>query len=431
MVPVLDEWVQKGGTVNEEELRDIIQKLNHYRRFKHALEISQWMSDKRYIPLMPRDIALRMNLILKVHGLEQVENYFNNIHKNLKTYQVYIALLNCYALEKSVDKAEAIMQRLRDLGFVRTALGYNTLMNVYYRMGNWEKLDILMHEMEEKGIFCDKFTLAIRLSAYAAASNIVGIDNIVTRMESDPRIILDWNSYAVVAHGYLKVGLVDKTLVMMKKLEELIDAKGSNVAFDNLLKLYAETRQRDELDRVWMLYKKKEKIYNKGYMAMISSLLKFDDIDAAEKVLEEWESRRLSYDFRVPNFLIDAYCRKGLTEKAEALVNKILTKGGNPLVDTWFYLANGYLEDSQIPKAVEALKKAVVVCPPNWKPSKNTLATCLEYLEGNRDVEGAGEFIRFLQNEGIFSVGVCKRLLSYIENGKPQPNRLGEIEGDV
>ncbi|KAJ9690448.1 hypothetical protein PVL29_012876 [Vitis rotundifolia] len=121
MVPVLDEWVQKGRTVNEEELRDIIQKLNHYRRFKHALEISQWMSDKRYIPLMPRDIALRMNLILKVHGLEQVENYFNNIHKNLKTYQVYIALLNCYALEKSVDKAEAIMQRLRDLGLVRTA----------------------------------------------------------------------------------------------------------------------------------------------------------------------------------------------------------------------------------------------------------------------------------------------------------------------
>lgn len=40
MVPVLDEWVQKGGTVNEEELRDIIQKLNHYRRFKHALEVS-------------------------------------------------------------------------------------------------------------------------------------------------------------------------------------------------------------------------------------------------------------------------------------------------------------------------------------------------------------------------------------------------------
>ncbi|KAJ9690449.1 hypothetical protein PVL29_012876 [Vitis rotundifolia] len=116
--------------------------------------------------------------------------------------------------------------------------------------------------MEEMGIFCDKFTLAIRLSAYAAASNIVGIDNIVTRMESDPRIILDWNSYAVAANGYLKVGLVDKTLVMMKKLEELIDAKGSNVAFVNLLKLYAETRQRDELDRVWMLYKKKEKIYN-------------------------------------------------------------------------------------------------------------------------------------------------------------------------
>ena len=388
------------------------------------------MSDKRQICLMPWDIALRMNLIFKVHGLEQVENYFSNIPESLKNHQVYIALLNCYALEKSVDKAEAVMQSLRDLGFAKTALGYNLLMNVYHRKGNWEKIEILMNEMEKKGIFCDSFTLAAQLSAYAAASNITGIDKIVARMESDPRVVLDWKIYSIAANGYLKVGLLDKTLAMTKKLEEHIDTPvGSNFAFNNLLRLYAETRQRDEVDKVWMLYKKKEKIYNKGYMAMISSLLKFDDIDTAEKVLEEWESSTSSYDFRVPNFLIDAYCRKGFIEKAEALVNKILTKGGSPLVDTWFYLVNGYLEDNQIPKAVKALKKAVLVCPPNWKPSKSTLSTCLQYLEGNRDVEGADEFMKFLQNEGIFSESVCIRLLSYIEDGKP--NTFGEIERDV
>ena len=288
-----------------------------------------------------------------------------------------------------MDKAKAVMQSLRDLGFAKTTLGYNILMNVYYRMGDWEKLDILMHETMEKGIFCDNFTFAIRLSAYAAASDLTGIDKIVGRMESNPWVVLDWDIYSIASNGYLKVGLVDKALAMTKKLEhwaiysiaengylkvglvgkalamtkkmEQIDAPiGSTIAFDDLLRLYAETRQRDELDRVWMLYKKKGKIYNNGYMAMISSLLKFDEIDTAEKVFEEWESRSLPYDFRIPNFLIDdAYFRKGLMEKAEGLMNKILAI---LQFDTWFYLANGYLETDQIPKAVEALKKTVLGC---------------------------------------------------------------------
>lgn len=66
---------------------------------------------------MARDIVLRMNLIFRVHGLKQVENYVNNIHEKLKNHHVYTAVLNCYAVEKSVDKAEAVMQSLRDLGF--------------------------------------------------------------------------------------------------------------------------------------------------------------------------------------------------------------------------------------------------------------------------------------------------------------------------
>uniref|UniRef100_A0A5B7ATK0 Pentatricopeptide repeat-containing protein n=1 Tax=Davidia involucrata TaxID=16924 RepID=A0A5B7ATK0_DAVIN len=386
--------------------------------FSSLFQISQWMTDKRYIPLSPSDIAARLNLILRVHSLEQVENYFNNIPEQLKGFDVYTALLNCYAHVKSVEKAEAVMQKLRDMG-VRTSLSYNVLMNLYFHMGSWEKLDTLMHEMEEKSIYCDNYTFTIRLSAYAATSDSEGIDKMVTRMESNPRITLDCNAYAIAADGYLKVGLVDKALEMLNKLEGLITAtKKRNVAFDFLLKLYADTGKKDELYRIWNLYKKKERIYNKGYMSMISSLMKFNDIEGAEKIFKEWELRGLSYDFRIPNFLIDAYCRNGLLGKAEALLNKGMTEGGDPSVDTWYYFAGGYIEDNQVPKAVEALKKAILVCPPNRKPSKDTLATCLEYLEGRGDVEEAEEFTRILKAEGIFSSVVHDRLLGFIKDGK-------------
>ncbi|CAK9177517.1 unnamed protein product [Ilex paraguariensis] len=322
IVPVLDQWVREGKEVQREELQWIIKELKFYRRYKHALEVSQWMTDKRYIPLMTGDIADRLNLISRVHGLEQAEKYFENIPQILKGYEVYWALLNCFAHGKAVEKSETFMQKLRDMGYARTPWSYNIMMTLYYKMESWEKLDSLVHEMEEKGIYFDYYTYGIRLSAYAAASDIEGMDNIVTKMESDHRVTLDYYTYGVAADGYLKVGLLDKALTMLSKLEgQMISTKKRNVAFDCLLRLYARTGKKDELHRIWNLYKK-EKIFNNGYMAMMSSLLKFNAIEDAEKIFEEWESRGLTYDFRIPNYLIDVYCRNGLLGKAESLLEK-------------------------------------------------------------------------------------------------------------
>lgn len=87
-----------------------------------------------------------------------------------------------------------------------------------------------------------------------------GIDKVVAGMESDPRIVLDWKVYSIAGNGYLKDGQLDKTLAMTKKLEEHINTPvGSSLAFNDLLRLYAEARQRDEVDRVLMLCKRKEK----------------------------------------------------------------------------------------------------------------------------------------------------------------------------
>lgn len=416
IVPVLDQWVREGRTVDKRELQLIIKELRLYKRFKHALE---WMTDKRYIPPASDDIATRLNLICKVHGLEQAENYFNNIPQQVKGFEVYNALLNCYMHVKSVQKAEGVMQKLRDLGYTRTPFSYNILMNLYYRIGKWEKLDTIMHEMEEKGIRFDIYTLTIRLSAYAAASDIDGIDKIVAIMESTPGIVLDCDTYAVATNGYLKVGSVDKALKMLIKLERLMStSKRRNVAFDNLLGLYGETGKKDEVYRIWDLYKKEMKIFNKGYTNMISSLLKCDDIEGAEKVFEEWELRGLSYDFRIPNLLIGAYCKNGELGKAEVLLNRGISKGGNPVFDTWFYLAGVYIEYNQIPKAVEMLKNAISECNPNWRPSKDTLVMCLKYLEQQGDVEEAEEFIQLLKEEGIFSGSVHESLLNFIKDGK-------------
>ncbi|XP_060202907.1 pentatricopeptide repeat-containing protein At2g20710, mitochondrial-like [Lycium barbarum] len=435
IVPVLDQWVEEGKHVDKEDLQRIIKELKDYRRYKHALEISYWMTDKRFFTPQPSDIGVRVHLIYKLKGLEEVEKYLDSVPQQFKGFHIYSTLLNCYTIEKSVEKAEAIMQKIRDMGFARTPLCYNFMMKMYHQTGNREKMDDMMNEMEGKGIIFDQFTLMIRSSAYAAAGDSDGIDKIVKIMESDKRIALDWNTYTIIAEKYLNVGQVEKALAMLNKVEgTLATIKRNNTTYDLLLRLYALAGKKEEVHRVWDLYKKNQQIYNKGYICMMNSLMKFDDTEGVQRIFEEWESRGLSYDFRIPNFLIGAYCRKGLLHKAEALIDRGLSKGGVPSVITWCHLASGYIHEDQVEKAIEALNKAISICPPKFIPSKDTLYTCVEYWENQGNVEKSEEFVRSLEVEGIFSAVFCDKLRCFINQGKLQTgpaSRVGTTEGEL
>ncbi|CAL5342591.1 unnamed protein product [Camellia sinensis] len=396
MFPILDQWVEGGRTVDKSELKTIIKLLRKYKRFNHALQLSEWMSHSLNLAPSPGDVAVQLDLVSKVHGLEQAEKYFNNIPDTLRTFHVYGALLNCYANKKSLAKAETIMQKMREFGILKKSLSYNVMLNLYSKMGQQEKFDSLIKEMEEKGISCERSAVYIRLNAYAAVSDIQGMEKLLTQMESDPRFTMDWNAYVIAANGYLKAGLFEKSLEMLKKSEQHIHSKRRGFAYEILLTLYAGLGNKDELYRIWNLYKQMGKIYNGGYFRMISSLVKLDDLDGAEKILVEWESVNTSFDFDIPNLLINAYCKKGLLEKAEMYISQAIERGKEPTAGTWDHLATGYYKDNQMAKAVEIMKKAIMADQRGWKLNYVTLTACVVYLKETGDTEVAEEFTRLL-----------------------------------
>lgn len=431
IVPILNQWVEEGRPAEKEELQSFIKELRYYKRYSHALQISMWMTDKRYIKLGRSDIAIRLDLIGKVHGLEQAENYFNYVPKHLRVLEVYGALLNCYAKAKAVEKAEALMQKMKDLGFNPTTLSYNVLLSLYYQTGNNQKFVELIKEIKENGIRFDKFTYSISLSACAAASDNQGIDKLLKEIESDPNIVLDWTVYSNVASAYTKVGILDKAMTALKKAEELVTHKRRSAAYNFILTQYAAAGKKDEVLRLWEIYKNKEKVFSRGYMCILTSLLKLDDIENAKLIFDEWQSQGLQYDIRIPNLLIGAYCRKGLMEKAENLVKTVIPSGGKPDAFTWYYLASGYLQNGESLKAVEAMKKALLVCSSRWKPDMNIVASCLNYLKEEGDVEGAKECAGLMRDKGIVSEGLHDRLLDFIKGEKSMSNPLGELSDDA
>ncbi|OMO67345.1 hypothetical protein COLO4_30179 [Corchorus olitorius] len=368
------------------------------------------MTYRRCFVLSPTDIAVRLNLIHKVHGIEHAENFFHNVSKNLKNYIVYGALLNSYVQEKSIEKAEYIMEKMEEMGMATTSFPYNVLMNLYSQTGAYDRIDMLVQEMDRKGIPQDRYTMRNRMTAAVEVFDISEMESILNQMEDNSNFVVDWNEYSVAASGYLKVGMMDKALLMLKKIETMMQLDRKTEAFEFLLTLYAKTNNKDELYRVWNTYKPSVTIRDTSYCHMITALAELDDLDGAEKMFEEWESQCTMYDFRVLNRLLVAYCKRGLFDKAESVVNKAV-EGRTPYASTWQVLAIGFMKHNQMPKAVEMLKKAMSIGREGWRPTSRVFAACLDYLEEQGDVKGVEEMINSCKNSGPLTRDMHHRLL--------------------
>ncbi|XP_050207329.1 pentatricopeptide repeat-containing protein At2g20710, mitochondrial-like [Mercurialis annua] len=428
IVPILDQWVSEGNTVEKPLLQSLVRLMKDYRRFNHALEISHWMTDRRYFVLSPSDAAIRLELIDRVYGSRKAEMYFEELSGKLKIYNVYGALLDIYARENSVQKAEAILQEMREKEMIRSSFAYNIMINLYRQNENFEKINALTKEMERNGIPQDRYTIQNLMAAYAAAADISGMEIILDKLEKDPRVEQSWNMYATAASGYLKVGSIEKALTMLAKVEKLMPPGKNTLAFNFLLSLYAEAGKKDELYRIWFKYKPfvEEKVTH--ICTMVTSLAKLDDIEGAEKIFEEWESKCTTYDFRVLNRLLAAYCRKGLLKKAEEAAEKA-AQGRIPYASTWSVLAAGYIAHNQMSDAVEMLKRALSVSRKDWRPNPTTVTACLDYLEEQGDVRGMEEVVKLLKTTEPLTREIYKRLVrTYTSVGIPDDKVFDQMK---
>ncbi|PQQ10305.1 pentatricopeptide repeat-containing protein [Prunus yedoensis var. nudiflora] len=63
ILPVLHQWRVEGRDVKQLELQGFIKRLRGYRRYGHALQISEWMSNELNNPshLLPISPFLKLN----------------------------------------------------------------------------------------------------------------------------------------------------------------------------------------------------------------------------------------------------------------------------------------------------------------------------------------------------------------------------------
>lgn len=283
------------------------------------------------------------------------------------------------------------MEKMKQLGYM-TSHSYHSMLNLYTKTGKHKKLVKLVDEMGNKGVRYHRTTYYIQLTAYGTF-DIKGMEKLLGYMETDPDITLDWRVYVIAAKGYFNFCENKKSLEMLKKAEERVYLNTDGIAYESLLTMYANLGEKEDVYRIWDLYKKTwRKVNNTGYHHMVSSLVKLDDFEGAEKILTEWESVTDFFDFWVVNVLVNGYSKKGYWKKAESYVERLVGMGKQPPTSTWNCLATAFCNYKEMEKAVNAMKNAIFNYDHRWKLNQVTLKACVNYLEEKGDTEVASEF---------------------------------------
>lgn len=354
------------------------------------------------------DQAIHLDLVAKVRGVDAAENYFVDLPETSKNHLTYGALLNCYCKELMTEKAEALMEKMKELNIGFSSMPFNSLMTLYTKIGQPEKIPAIIQEMKAWSIMPDSYTYNVWMRALAAVNDISGVERVIDEMKRDGRVAADWTTYSNLATIYVDAGLFEKAENALKELERRNIHRDLS-AYQFLLTLYGRTSNLLEAYRIWRSLRLAfPKTANVSYLNMIQVLVNLKDLPGAEKCFREWESGCPIYDIRVANALIGAYAKEGQLEKAEELKERALRRGAKANAKTWEIFSDYYLKNGDMKLAVNCLENAINTGRGDggkWVPSSQTIRTLMRHFEQEKDVDGAEGFVEILK-KAVDDLGV-------------------------
>ncbi|KAE8660645.1 Pentatricopeptide repeat-containing protein [Hibiscus syriacus] len=415
-VITIRKWIEEGHTVRKYELNRIVRELRKLKRYKHALEICEWMRLQQDIKLLPGDYAIHLDLIAKVRGLASAEKFFEDLPEKMRGQAACSALLHTYVQNKLSAKAKALMEKMSECGLIKNHLPYNHMLSLYISEGQFDKVPEIVSELK-KNASPDIVTYNLLLSVCATQNKIESAEEIYDDLKK-AKIEPDWVTYSALTNLYIKAKQFDKATSTLKEMEKKASRK-NRVVYPSLISLHTNMGDKDGVDRIWKKMKSCfRKMNDAEYMCMISSLVKLGYFEEAEKLYNEWVSVSGSGDTRIPNILLAAYINGDNMEIAENFYQQIVRRGISPCYTTWELLTWGYLKKQQMEKVLDCFKQAVCSVK-KWNPNDRLVGEVFKKLEELGDTEGAEKLLVILRNVDHISTKVYNSLLrAYAKAGK-------------
>ncbi|KAJ7942532.1 Pentatricopeptide repeat [Quillaja saponaria] len=423
-VITINKWKEEGHTVRKYELNRIVRELRKLKRHKHALEICEWMTLQQDIKLLPGDYAVHLDLIAKVRGLNSAEKFFEDLPDQMTVEPTCSALLHVYVQNNMAEKAEALMVKMSECGFLtKSPLPYNHMLCLYISNGQLEKVQGVIEKLK-KNTSPDVVTFNMWLNVCATQNDVETAEKVFLELKK-AKLDPDWLTYSALTNLYIKNALPEKAASTLKDMEKRTSRK-TRAAYSSLLSLHTNMGDKDGLKRIWKKMKTCfRKMSDAEYTCMLSSLVKLGDLAEAENLYREWGLVSGTGDVRVSNILLAAYINRNQIEMAENLYNQMVEKGITPGYTTWELLTWGYVKKKHTEKVIDCFKKAIGRVK-KWNPDEKLVREVYKSLEEQAHVEGAEQLLIILRNAGHVNTQIYNSLLRTYANAGKMPLIVAE-----
>ncbi|RAL49039.1 hypothetical protein DM860_001359 [Cuscuta australis] len=283
------------------------------------MQVFEWMGKKGIYEFSSRDHAVQINLICKVRGCSAAERYFRNLPEQARNDKTYGELLHCYVHEHRTGEALLHFQKMKELGFALSPRPFNEMMHVYAKSLQIEKVLGVFAELKKSKVSPDNESYRICISSFGLIYDLDGMERMLREMETQPHIVMDWCTYAVVAEFYEREFLVDKATDALEKAKMMLQKKKNSSHY----------------------------LMNSDYENVIKSLVKLGELDEAMKFVKEWEvlgNWRSVNDISIPYTIVEEYLKKGSLQKAFNKIIEWTYKGRTGVDKLSRLLCNDYLK---------------------------------------------------------------------------------------
>ncbi|KAL5648750.1 hypothetical protein ACJX0J_039559, partial [Zea mays] len=367
--------------------------------------------------LLPGDHAVHLDLVAKVRGLASATKFFEDMPERAKGPSTCNALLHAYVQNGAREKAEAMLAEMARVGYLTCALPFNHMMSLYMATGELERVPEMIKELRRYTL-PDLVTYNIWLTYCSKKDSVKSAEKVFGLMKDDC-VVPDWMTFSLLGSIYINAGLHVEGRNALVEMEKRASRK-ERAAYSSLLTLYASLSDRGNLDRVWNKMRGTfRKFSDTEYKCMLTSLLRFDDIAAAESIFSEWESTSGTRDSRIPNTILSYYIKNGMIKKAESFLDHIVEKGVKPSYSTWEAFVWGYLGD-KTDKVLECMKKALS-CLEKWEPNHELATAIFSQIEKTGDIEAAEKLLVIFRDAEYVTTEMYNSVLRTYAEAKLMP----------
>ncbi|KAJ0716955.1 putative tetratricopeptide-like helical domain superfamily [Helianthus annuus] len=289
----------------------------------------------------------------KVANLDDAFNLFDEmiLRKPLPSVVKFTQLLNAVAKMKHFSSCLHLFKQMCVIGVPVSEYSMNIAIRCCCQMSRTNDGFALLASCFRRAVVPNVFTFNTLLDGLIREDRIVQAERLFKKLIKQKLCEPDVVMYSTMIKGLCKFGNNDNAVGLLRLMDER-GCKPDIYAYNAIIDSLCKDKMIEDAFKLF-----NEMVFAKGiqpdvitYTSLIYGLCNLCRWDEVSKLLKEMEDLRISPNFQTFSILVDAFCKEGSVDEAEAVIDIMFERGEQR--HFLIHLLNGYCKSLKIEEAI-------------------------------------------------------------------------------